>query len=207
MVPELKPPSHPCEIEAADPHTSPARLAILAQGNKPAHFRRRYVARNPSAPLELLLDLLSRHPADVLANPAWPLLCLELGNVWGRVRDLGQAASGPQVPPELIQECLRRNQYVRALLRNHALPLQTRRELLKHWEGNKTGDDAVLVHVLTKEEYLAYDWLRGGSQVPPYQTIRDLAALGPHFQRLVTQRSNVVGALRRGLTTGFGPRE
>ena len=34
-----------------------------------------------------------------------------------------------------------------------------------------------------------------------------LAALGPHFQRLVTQRSNVVGALRRGLTTGFGPRE
>lgn len=61
--------------EAADPSTSPRRLAALAL--HPDQLTQRMVAGNPSASRELVLALLATYPAEASHNAALPLWLIE----------------------------------------------------------------------------------------------------------------------------------
>lgn len=62
-------------VKRARESNDPAVLARLARDSKNQQVRRA-LAGNPSAPWEILRDLLVTHPREVLDNPSFPLLLL-----------------------------------------------------------------------------------------------------------------------------------
>ena len=63
------------DVKRARTSTDPVVLGRLARESKSKHVRKA-LAGNPNAPWDVLCELLSTHPGEVLSNPALPLLLL-----------------------------------------------------------------------------------------------------------------------------------
>ena len=114
--------------EAKDPNTKPARLVELSQEQDQKILVA--LAQNPSTPLDTLLVLAQRYPADFLANPVLPVLLLENPNVLhGCSYEAAKAlVELPESPSWVL----------------HSLALHPEQDLRQHVASNKTTSIAIL---------------------------------------------------------------
>lgn len=111
---------------AADPTVSPDQLSVLLEeyldrvryprGNANFMVREKAareklgpsLARNPNAPLKIVIELARHHPQDVLANPVFPLLPLEHPDLVGQLgtHSLGNLLRFAECPPAFVRLCV-----------------------------------------------------------------------------------------------------
>lgn len=147
--------------EASDLRTPAARLRALAQ-----HVRRDVqaaVARNPSSPWPVLLELVGSHTDDVLTNPALPLLELEYPLLWADLEWSARAvAASRHVPLSFVSWCLAagpsddRDSVRWHLVQNLAVPLPQRLQVL----GSFAPQHELRLGAKRLEVLVGDDWAR-----------------------------------------------